>query len=147
MKRPSKRTLQIAILGAVGLTTLAAVFAACGGENAGPSNQSEAGTEDSSMDVSVADGSKSNDGPSSESSSNPDAPVVTEDGEAGPAPTPPGCFAGMPTTNAEIINACTNAQYVVIDNCMRIGLCDGGTLPALVPPPEAGTDASDAGPG
>jgi hypothetical protein len=154
MKRRFNRTMQIAILGAVGVTALAAVFVACGGDSAGPSNQSEAGTEDGSVDVSVTDVSNSKDSPS-ESSSNTDAPVGTDGGEAGPALTPPGCFAGIPTTNSEIINACTNAQYVVIDNCARIGLCDGGMLPALVPPPvEAGADAapdagatSDAGPG
>jgi hypothetical protein len=151
MKRRFNRTMQIAILGAVGLTALAAVFVACGSDSAGPSNQSEAGTEDGSVDVSVGDGSKSTDGPASESSSNIDGPLG---GETGPALTPPGCYAGTPTTNAQIINACTNAQYFVIDNCARIGLCDGGMLPALVPPPEAGTDAapdagatSDAGPG
>jgi hypothetical protein len=147
MKRSINRTMQFAILGAVGLTALAAVFVACSSDSAGLSDQSDSGTEDSGVDVSTADVSNSKDSPSSDSSNNTDSPLGTDGGEAGPALTPPGCFAGTPTTNAEIINACTNAQYVIIDNSARIGLCDGGMLPALVPPPvEAGTDAApDAG--
>jgi hypothetical protein len=44
------------------------------------------------------------------------------------------------------MNACTDSQYVVIDNCARIGLCDGGSLPALVSPPvDAGTDGGQTG--
>lgn len=55
---------------------------------------------------------------------------------------PPGCFSGTPTTYTELMNACTTAEYVVVDNCGRLGYCEGGTLPARVPPPpvDAGAD-------
>jgi hypothetical protein len=73
----------------------------------------------------------------------PSKDVVQPDAPIQPTGVPPGCFSGTPTTNAELINACTESQYVVIDNCARIGLCDGGALPARVPPPvDAGTDAA-----
>src|SRR5207248_2390540 len=47
--------------------------------------------------------------------------------------------------------AFASASYVVFDNCARLGICDGGALPARVPPPvdagpEAGPDTgSDTG--
>jgi hypothetical protein len=59
----------------------------------------------------------------------------------GPSLGPPGCFSGTPTTYPELMNACTAAEYVVVDNCALLGYCEGGTLPARVPPPrDAGAD-------
>jgi hypothetical protein len=47
---------------------------------------------------------------------------------------PPGCFYGAPSTATQFENQCTTAQCIPFDNCARLGLCDGGTLPALVHP-------------
>lgn len=44
------------------------------------------------------------------------------------------CFEGVPTTNDELLNKCTDAQCIPFDNCARLGLCDGAELPALVDP-------------
>jgi hypothetical protein len=49
---------------------------------------------------------------------------------------PPGCFSGTPTTDPEFYNRCTTSDYLVFDNCERVGLCDGGYNPqALLDPP------------
>jgi hypothetical protein len=72
--------------------------------------------------------------------------------DAGPM-LPPGCFAGVPTTPLDFLNACTSSAYVLFDNCARLGYCDGGALPDRVPPPppdagvssDGSADASDAG--
>ena len=70
--------------------------------------------------------------------------------DAAPAGKPPGCFAGTPSTHLQFLNACTTSDYVLFDNCARIGFCDGGTLPALRDPRpvDAGVDSgTDSGPG
>ena len=52
---------------------------------------------------------------------------------------PKGCFSGTPTTTIEYLNACTNAQNMLFDNCARLGLCGAGALPPdPVPPQSAG---------
>ncbi len=51
----------------------------------------------------------------------------------------PSCSVAKPMTNDEIMNyPCTNATCFPFDNCARVGLCDGGALPALVAPPTGG---------
>jgi hypothetical protein len=53
---------------------------------------------------------------------------------------PPGCFYGTPTTPSEFANACTTSQNTPFDNCMRLGLCDGGVnADQLAPPADLGT--------
>jgi hypothetical protein len=48
---------------------------------------------------------------------------------------PPGCFTGSPSQPSDFLNACTDAAYVVFDNCARLGLCGDAGLPDRVPPP------------
>ncbi|WP_257460749.1 hypothetical protein [Archangium lipolyticum] len=48
---------------------------------------------------------------------------------------PPGCFRGEPSSEEQYRNQCTLAQCVPFDNCARLGLCDGASLPPLVPKP------------
>jgi len=70
-----------------------------------------------------------------------DAAPDTADSSVTPQGVPPGCFTGTPVDTLDFQNACTTADYVVFDNCARIGYCDGGTLPALVTPTvDAGAD-------
>jgi hypothetical protein len=53
---------------------------------------------------------------------------------------PKGCFSGTPTTTVQYLNACTTAQYMSFDNCIRLGLCGAGALPPDPwPPQSAGT--------
>ena len=51
-----------------------------------------------------------------------------------------GCTPKTPkTTNEDFLNeTCTDSKCIPFDNCARLGLCDGGPLPALVDPPEGG---------
>jgi hypothetical protein len=64
-----------------------------------------------------------------------------QDAQAGP----PGCFRGTPSTDTDFFNTCTSSQYLPFDNCARLGLCHGETLP-LVPPPATTTNpGADAG--
>jgi len=58
---------------------------------------------------------------------------------------PPGCVQGTPATDTDFFNACTTAAYMPFDNCLRLGLCDGGA-PPLVAPTSAPAAPSDAGP-
>lgn len=46
-----------------------------------------------------------------------------------------GCFSGEPVKNEDFLNACTNAECAPFDNCARLGLCAGDSLPPLVDPP------------
>lgn len=45
-----------------------------------------------------------------------------------------GCFTGKPTTDPEFFNQCTDAGCEPFDNCARLGLCGGASLPPLVSP-------------
>ncbi|MBX3234304.1 MAG: hypothetical protein KIT84_21560 [Labilithrix sp.] len=78
----------------------------------------------------------------------PDAGDEDADADAGETFGHPGCFRGTPTTNEELLNACTRAACVPFDNCARLGLCDGGLLGAIpptgTPPPAAVTPDSGA---
>lgn len=77
------------------------------------------------------DGSSSGNGSSGGSSGN-DPDASSSSGDAGCVPTPK-------TRNADFYNEkCTNSSCVPFDNCARIGLCDGGALPALISPPDGG---------
>jgi ABC-type phosphate transport system substrate-binding protein len=53
-----------------------------------------------------------------------------------------GCFPGTPTTNDQILNACTASECTAYDNCMALGLCNDASLPDTIDPPEAGTSSS-----
>lgn len=55
---------------------------------------------------------------------NPDAPIV----DAMPGPPDASCFTN-PTTHYEIINACTNAQFVDKHPNLPLTLPDGGLPP------------------
>jgi hypothetical protein len=49
---------------------------------------------------------------------------------------PPGCTKRNPPNTAEEIQSqCTTAQCIPFDNCGRLGVCDGGALPDLIPRP------------
>lgn len=49
---------------------------------------------------------------------------------------PPGCFAGVPTSDEQFRKQCTSSQCISFDNCARLGLCGASTsLPPLVKPP------------
>jgi ABC-type phosphate transport system substrate-binding protein len=53
---------------------------------------------------------------------------------------PKGCFFGAPRSQPEFAAACSTAQCLPFDNCGRLGLCQSGTLPdELVPPENLGT--------
>lgn len=41
----------------------------------------------------------------------------------------PGCFNGVPTTNLQLINACTNAQFVDKHPTLPNAYTDGGLPP------------------
>lgn len=51
---------------------------------------------------------------------------------------PPGCFRGTPAREEELLNQCTTGKCVPFDNCARLGLCSGATLPATKDPPPGG---------
>lgn len=48
---------------------------------------------------------------------------------------PPGCFPYEPAETSQYLNQCTGAECTPFDNCARLGLCGGATLPPLSPPP------------
>jgi hypothetical protein len=48
---------------------------------------------------------------------------------------PPNCVQGTPASDLEFLNRCTRSQFLKFDNCERLGLCDGATVPILDPPP------------
>ncbi|MFI5301104.1 MAG: hypothetical protein ACHREM_23720 [Polyangiales bacterium] len=56
---------------------------------------------------------------------------------------PPGCFSGAPSQPLEFLNACTDADFVVFDNCARLGFCADSALPDRVAPPVADSGAGD----
>ncbi len=124
---------RIVALANLALLGTGAVIVACSGDDSSgiDTTTTDSGTRDTSVTPGSDTGTTGNDG-------------STVQGK------PPGCFAGTPTTNLQFLNACTTADYVVFDNCARIGLCDGGSLPALRDPKEAGApdasvaDAADA---
>jgi hypothetical protein len=49
---------------------------------------------------------------------------------------PQGCFSGTPTTTVQYLNACTTAQYMPFDNCIRLGFA----APPLLPDPVASSE-------
>lgn len=64
--------------------------------------------------------------------------VCVLDGTGGTGGTGTGggdCFAGEPKKDSELLNACTNADCEPFDNCARLKLCPGDSLPPLVDPP------------
>jgi hypothetical protein len=64
-----------------------------------------------------------------------------------PQGNPPGCFSGTPVNSLDFLNACTDAAYVLFDDCTRLGAayCDGGLPPLVTPPVDAGPDVVDTG--
>jgi hypothetical protein len=62
--------------------------------------------------------------------------------EAAPL-APPGCFSGTPSQPTDFLNACTDAAYVVFDDCARLGFCGDAALPDRVAPPPEDTGPSD----
>ena len=49
--------------------------------------------------------------------------------------TDAGCTPKVPVSQSDFLNEkCTNATCIPFDNCARLGLCDGGSLPALIVP-------------
>ena len=49
------------------------------------------------------------------------------------------CIPKVPVSQEDFLNEkCTTATCIDFDNCARLGICDGGALPALVDPPEGG---------
>src|SRR5690242_20235602 len=91
------------------------------------------------------DGTTGVDSPTSLPDTASPPPDAAEGGDAAAALKPPGCFQGKPTTNLELLNACTTADYVPFDNCARLGICDGGALPALRPEGGVSDAAADTG--
>jgi ABC-type phosphate transport system substrate-binding protein len=51
---------------------------------------------------------------------------------------PANCFYGTPTQPQDFLNQCSVAECLSFDNCSRLGLCDGGDMPALMTPDDAG---------
>ena len=47
---------------------------------------------------------------------------------------PENCVLGTPTKQSDYLNACSTSKCVAFDNCDRLGLCSGQTLPPLVDP-------------
>ena len=128
MKRPT--AWRLVALANIALLSLGAVVIACSDDNT---------TGDT---LPTVDGGKTDTGGNTGTDSGPGV-------DSGPAGKPPGCFAGKPSTHSEFLNACTTSDYVLFDNCARIGFCAGGTLPPLRnpnPPVDAGVDSgTDAG--
>ena len=48
---------------------------------------------------------------------------------------PAGCFYGAPGSDEQFLNQCTTLACVPFDNCARLGLCNGATLPPVLPKP------------
>lgn len=44
------------------------------------------------------------------------------------------CFTGVPTSDPQFFNQCTDAGCEPFDNCARLGLCGDAGLPPLVSP-------------
>jgi len=64
-----------------------------------------------------------------------DSAAICQDGVCVPSGLgPPGCFRGAPSSEEQFRNQCTTSQCFPFDNCARLGLCDGASLPALIPP-------------
>jgi hypothetical protein len=47
---------------------------------------------------------------------------------------PQSCFLGTPTNQSQYLNACSTSRCVPFDNCDRLGLCSGATVPAASEP-------------
>ena len=62
------------------------------------------------------------------------------DGDSGSDASDDGgsCFTGVPTTDLEYLNQCTDGVCEPFDNCVRLGLCGSATLPPLVAPGDGG---------
>jgi hypothetical protein len=56
---------------------------------------------------------------------------------------PPGCFSGTPSQPLDFLNACTDASFVVFDDCARLGFCGDAALPDRVAPPPEETGSTD----
>jgi hypothetical protein len=67
---------------------------------------------------------------------------VLPDGATDPDGAAPdgGCIPKTPKSSTEefLNEPCTGSTCIPFDNCARLGLCDGGRLPALVDPPDGG---------
>jgi hypothetical protein len=71
---------------------------------------------------------------------------ATEGGPASDAPAgdspsagDTGCTPKPKATQEDFLNEpCTNSLCTPFDDCTRLGMCDGGTLPTLVDPPPGG---------
>ena len=59
---------------------------------------------------------------------------------------PPGCVRGTPSTDVDFFNQCTSSQYLVFDNCARLGLCQGEIPPLFDPVPGGSAGPPSAGP-
>jgi hypothetical protein len=55
---------------------------------------------------------------------------------------PKGCVSAPPTTTIQYLNACTTAQNMPYDNCLKLGLCGAAPLADPAPPQSAGTVAA-----
>ena len=66
------------------------------------------------------------------------APAADAGSDASDASDGGPCFTGVPATNLEFLNQCTAGVCEPFDNCVRLGLCDGATLPPLVAPGDGG---------
>jgi hypothetical protein len=49
---------------------------------------------------------------------------------------PPGCFFGNAQTHQELETQCSTSDCIPFDNCARLKICDGGSLPVLIDPLE-----------
>ena len=124
------------LLSLVTLAFGAIVGVACSGDD--DVSDAPIGTNDAGKDV--ASGQDTGTGPTADTGTDTGSDTSTP-----PQGVPPGCFSGTPVNSLDFLNACTDAAYVVFDNCARLGYCDGG-LPALVTPTvDAGPDVVDSG--
>jgi hypothetical protein len=61
---------------------------------------------------------------------------------------PSDCFYGTPQRPQDFLNQCSNAQCLLFDNCMRLGLCSGDfNAPLVAPPTPDKATTSSAAPG
>jgi hypothetical protein len=57
--------------------------------------------------------------------------------DVGPELGPADCYPQKPTSNGQILNACTGAHCIPFDNCTRLKLCGDASVPGLIDPRDA----------
>jgi hypothetical protein len=111
----------------------ASTIAACGSSDDNPSPGNN--TTDSGIPI-VDTGTTSHDSGTGTDSGSPTDSITPTDGDSGDTtpwdPDSGTCFPGTPTTNVQLLNACTSVACVSFDNKARCPhLNADGTLPPL----------------